>query len=74
MPERAVWGWQMSLYDYQVSKKVAAQDYPFYALIMAALRQADDRNVELLKAAFPAVWHELKRRYRAGGGILPEDE
>jgi hypothetical protein len=64
----------MSLYDYLVSVKISAQDQPFYALIMAAMRQADDRNVELLKAAFPAVWDELRRRYRAGGGILPEDE
>ena len=60
----------MSLYDYKMSQKIAAEDYPFYALIMTAMRQADSDNIDLLKFAFPDVWHELKDRYNAPGGFL----
>lgn len=63
----------MSLYDYQVSKKIAAEDYPFYALVMAAMRQADSDNMEKLHTAFPLVYEELSLRYNAPGGFLPED-
>lgn len=61
----------MSQYDYQVSKTIAAQDHPFHALIMAAMRQADTNNADLLRAIFPETWHELKARYHAPGGVLP---
>ena len=65
----------MSLYDYKASQQIAAEDYPFYALIMAAMRQADTGNAELLEEAFPAIWKELAARYNAPRGILPgEDE
>ena len=65
----------MSLYDYKASQQIAAEDYPFYALIMAAMRQADTGNVELLREAFPEIWEELFARYHAPGGVLPgEDE
>jgi hypothetical protein len=63
----------MSLYDYRTSLELSQKDYPFYALIMTAMRQADTNNVELLKQAFPQVWAELRRRYYAPGGVLPED-
>ena len=63
----------MSLYDYDMSLKIAAKDYPFYALIMAAMRQADTNNMEALKRAFPEQFEELWRRYNAPGGELPED-
>jgi hypothetical protein len=61
----------MSLYDYKTSQKIAAEDHPFYALIMAAMRQADTDNVEKLRAAWPEVWEELRARYNAPGGFLP---
>jgi len=32
----------MSRYDYEISKDI---DYPFYALIMAAMRKADSFNL-----------------------------
>lgn len=60
----------MSLYDYQRSKVLAAHDEPFYALIMAAMRKADDANAKLLSAAWPGVWNELWRRYGAPGGRI----
>ena len=53
----------MSEYDYLVSMKIARKDYPFYALIMAAMRQADSINLERLKVAFPAIWADLVRLY-----------
>jgi len=61
----------MSHYDYEVSKHVSAADYPFYALIMAAMRQADTDNLDSLKEAFPLVHRELQARYNAPGGYLP---
>ena len=64
----------MSLYDYQQSITIASQDYPFYALIMAAMRQADTANLAELRYAFPAVYEELVNRYSAPGGALTEKE
>lgn len=63
----------MSLYDYTVSQDIAIEDHPFYALIMAAMRKADDYNAMLLRAAFPEVWDELSKRYSAPGGLLKSD-
>ena len=59
----------MSLFDYNASKALA--DYPFYALIMAAMRQADTVNSLKLLRAFPQVHAELATRYDAPGGFLP---
>ena len=64
----------MSHYDYKISQQIAAQDYPFYALIMAAMRKADTRNIELLRVAFPDTYRELKFRYNSPNGFLPEEE
>jgi len=62
----------MSHYDYEISKEIATK--PFYAIIMAAMRRADTKNAEALKAAFPETWEELKARYDAPGGCLTERE
>ena len=64
----------MSLYDYKASLEIASQDYPFYALVMACMRQADSNNIEKLKLAFPDTWKELKQRYNAPGGIIDFDK
>lgn len=64
----------MSHYDYYRSIQIAIQNEPFYALIMAAMRQADDRNLERLQRAFPETWRELLARMHTGDGRLPEDE
>ena len=63
----------MSLYDYEVSKKLAQIDPPFVALIMAAMRKADSVNLLGLKAFFPAIHDELEARYNAPGGRLESD-
>ncbi len=60
----------MSLHEYLASQQIAVEDHPFYALIMAAMRQADTDNCEKLKLAWPHVWEELEGRYHAPGGRL----
>ena len=61
----------MSLYDYDASKEIS--DYPFYSLLMALMRKADDDNLMLLQLAFPSEWDELQQRYNAPGGMLASD-
>jgi hypothetical protein len=63
----------VSLYDYQQSKELAKLDAPFYALLMAAMRQADTFNAEKLKREWPAAWAEMDARYNAPGGQLESD-
>ena len=60
----------MSRYDYLESQKISAAGYPFYALIMAAFRQADSDNLAALKQAFPSVYVEFAQRYYAPFGML----
>jgi hypothetical protein len=61
----------VSRYDYERSMELTA--VPFHALIMAAMRKADDRNAVKLRAAWPEVWDELYARYWAPGGLLPDE-
>ena len=63
----------MSHYDYRRSIQIAIQDEPFYALIMAAMRQADTRNLEKLRQAFPDTYEELAARIDARNGVLPDE-
>jgi hypothetical protein len=60
----------MSYHEYVTSRDIAAHDYPFYALIMAAMRKADSVNVMTLKYAFPETWNELMQRYNTFDGVL----
>ena len=61
----------MSRHEYEASIRIVMEDYPFYALIMAAMRQADTSNFNALVVAFPGVHIELTGRYNAPGGFLP---
>lgn len=63
----------MSLHEYLESQKIERKRYPFYALIMAAMRQADDNNLWKLRNMWPKVWDELEARYHAPGGELEND-
>ncbi len=63
----------LNLFDYERSKHIAALDEPFYALIAAAMRQADTDNMDRLTYVFPQVAADLKARYNAPGGELPGD-
>ncbi len=60
----------MSYHDYRESQRIALEGYSFYAIVMAAMRQADTANTELLMGAFPQVYAELLQRYQAPGGLL----
>jgi hypothetical protein len=64
----------MTHHDYQVSKTIEAANHPFYALIMAAMRKADDNNLSLLKGAWPETHAELNYRYWSAGGLLPGED
>ena len=63
----------MSHYDYIASKEIGAEDHPFYALIMAAMRQADTFNTIKLRSVFPEIWMELDKRYNLPGGMFPDE-
>ncbi len=60
----------MSYHDYRESQRIELKGYSFYAIVMAAMRQADTANTELLVEAFPQVHAELSQRYNAPGGLL----
>ena len=64
----------MSYHEYKMSQHIAGKDHPFYAIIMAAMRQADPDNSVILKHAWPHVWDELNKRYHAVGGILASED
>lgn len=63
----------MSLHEYRESNEISNKNHEFYALIMAAMRYADGANLLKLQHAFPDVWDELKERYHAPGGMLPDE-
>ena len=63
----------MSHYDYKCSMKIAGEGYSFYALIMAAMRQADDKNLDMLRGCWPHIYKELFDRYNAPGGLLDHE-
>lgn len=64
----------MSRFDYEASKKISAEDPPFYALIMAAMHGADEENLRRLRLGFEDVWQELRARYDAPGGVLAGED
>jgi hypothetical protein len=63
----------MKLHEYKQSEDIAQKGYQFYALIMAAMRQADNVNLARLRGAFPKVYYELNARYMSPGGVLEEE-
>ena len=56
----------MSLYDYQKSKEITAEEHSFTSLIMAAAWKADTLNYGKLKAAFPEIIEELEKIHFRG--------
>ena len=63
----------MSFYDYKKGREIEAGGYPFYAIIQAAMRQADSDNLEKLSTAFPEVRMELQMRYNLPGGMTEKE-
>lgn len=60
----------MARHDYLLSQVIADKDPSFSALIMTAMRKADNLNLAKLKKAWPEIWKELEARYNARGGWL----
>jgi len=60
----------MSRQDYERSRALANTE-SFYALLMAAMRNADSDNERALRTMWPETWNELQARYSAPGGLLP---
>jgi hypothetical protein len=67
----------MSRHHYECSREIELlkheRDWPYYSLIMAAMRLADTENLEKLREAFPQVWQDLEARYNSPGGFLAGD-
>ena len=63
---------RLSLCEYEQSKHISAQCYPFYALLAALMRDADTDNTAKLKAAWPELWESMRRRYNAPVGVVEE--
>ena len=69
---------EMGLAEYKASQELELRALEidgnaFYSLLMAALRQADTWNLEILKDGFPGVYDELMLRRNAPGGLLQEE-
>lgn len=56
-------------YEYECSKRISAEGWPFYALLCAAFSQADSDNLARLQAAFPEEFEVFKQRYHNHGGL-----
>lgn len=63
----------ISYYDYEMSKRIAGEEYPFYALLAALIRQADSYNLVRLEAVFPEAVAEFRQRYHNPGGMSDEE-
>lgn len=50
---------KLSKSEYVQSVEIAGRGYQFYALIAAAMRQADSDNLASLKALFPGIHESL---------------
>jgi hypothetical protein len=64
---------EITLYDYQWSKQLEAQDPPFYGLLACLIRKADTTNLAKLRMMWPDEVRDFERRYHSPGGVLPED-
>jgi hypothetical protein len=51
----------------------APNDPAFDTLLTAIVRKADDENLAALESAFPEKVAEIRARYNATGGLLPDD-
>lgn len=62
----------LNLHEYEESIRIASFDYPFYALIAAAMRKADTNNLGRLRRMFPYVYDGLVRRLNEPLGVVEE--
>lgn len=67
---------RLTLREYRMSAEIGRRldaDDDFYAIMALLMRNADTYNAERLRAAYPLVWDDLRARYHAPGGELPDD-
>lgn len=64
----------MNVIDYIIGKKLSRMDIPFDALIVAAFERADHSNLVKLKAMFPLIDVEIKKREASEDGLLKDEE
>jgi len=57
-----------------MSIEMAMEDYPFNAIIMAAMRRADTSNLEMLKRCWPKIWDELVELYNTPGAYMKREQ
>jgi len=50
---------RLSKREYVQSLEIAANGYDFYGIVAAAMREADNKNLERLRIAFPGVYESL---------------
>jgi hypothetical protein len=71
--------WSHQIEKRQFDKQVAGEILEMYpdadvdSLLMTAMRQADSDNEVIFRRCWPDLHDELRRRYHAPGGALPED-
>lgn len=68
---------RLTLREYLLSTEMGRRidaDDDFYAILSLLMRNADTYNADRLRAAYPLVWDDLKARYNAPGGVLPDDD
>ncbi len=56
-------------YAYSKGREIEQADYPFDAIIQAAMRKADSVNMVRLREAFPLEYQDLTERYNLPGGL-----
>jgi hypothetical protein len=61
---------RLTLEEYELSKHLAARDYPFYALMAVLMRDADTYNLGILRTYWPKVWESLRERRNAPLGVV----
>lgn len=59
----------LSWHSYLASKEVERRDFPFYAIIVAAMKKADDDNLRALKHVFPGLFEQALERYNQPMGM-----
>lgn len=60
-------------YELMEAASIEKKPWSFNAIIQAAMREADSDNIIMLASLFPIIFSELKARYAAPGGVLPDD-
>jgi len=58
-----------SWHSWLAVNEIEKRRFPFYALIVCAMKNADDENLAALKVAFPGLFEESQERYNNSMGM-----